>query len=67
MEQILHSVELCIVTIDQILALASNNNLTSNGDLFVLLVTDWRQFLIFVIKYDRHASLSDTGLTLLVN
>ena len=66
-EEILNSVVLNIATIDQVFVLATYDNLSGDSHLIIVLISQWRLFLVSVIKCDGHSGLGDTSLTILVD
>lgn len=54
------------VTIDEIFAGPSEDNLAGNADLRIFFEADWRLLLVLVVKYYRHACLGNACLPALV-
>lgn len=67
MKQILNLTGWCIASIDEIFALAADQNLTSDGDFFALFVSNRGRGLLFIIENDAYRCLIDPRLTLFVN
>ena len=66
-EEVLNSVVLDIATIDEVLVLATNDNLSSDSDLIIMFISQWRLFLVSVVKCDGDSCLGHTSLTILVH
>ena len=66
-EEVLHSVVLDIGSIDEVLVLASNDNLSGNCNLIIVLIAKRRLFLVSVVESDGDSCLGHSSLTILVD
>lgn len=67
LEEILHRLLLRAMTVDQVFARSTEDDLSSNGDGRVFLKTNRRLGSVAVIEDDSHAGLGHTRLSTLVN
>jgi hypothetical protein len=67
LEKILDSLLLRSVTIYQVFACTSKDNLTSDADLSILLKTNGRLLLVAIIEYYCNARLGNASLPTLIN
>lgn len=67
MEEVLYSLLLRAVPIDEIFAGAAQHDLPHDGDLRAVLETDRALLLVTVVECDGDARLCDSGLTALVD
>jgi len=67
LEEVLHSMLLSAMPVYQVLARASQYNLSSYGNLIAFFETDWTLLLVSVVEDDGNARLCDASLTALVD
>lgn len=67
MEEILNSLLLCSVAVDQVFGGSAEDHLAGDTYCCIFFETDRRLLLISVVEDNRHASFGDAGLTALVN
>ena len=67
MKEILNLTGWRVSSIDEILALASNQDLSCDSHFRALFVADGRRGFILIVENDSHRSLVDTSLSLFVD
>lgn len=67
MEEVLDGLLLRAMAIDEVLAGATEDNLSSDGNLCILFEADGRLLLVAIVEDDGYASFGDTSLSALVN
>ena len=63
----MNSVVLNVGPVDQVLVLATDDNLTCNDNLVVVVITQGALLLVAVVESDGHRCLGHAGLTVLVH
>ena len=66
-EEVLYSVILYVGPVDHVLVLATDDDLSGDGDLVKMFIPQRRLLLVAIVEIDRHCCLSHAGLAILVN